>query len=249
MEKTVKYPIEAFALAMVLFSTNMKLAMVTGIGVILGHVLMSVIAENAGSKQIAAVIGGVAAAAAIIGSAMFVGLELDVWQYAGAVLAGILVAKHGFEAGEPDYNEILFADALAYAAFVIAAIVREYIGSGAVYTIAMKKSTLMSEVLGGPVIAIAFAGIFLGIVNVIVHSECTKNAGLWACIPTILLTVPFVSEKLPQAAAIIVGAVITLVLYLACRMLLQFSDNKHEAEGVPVEMLLLGMIYAVLIIL
>lgn len=251
MEKNVRYPIEAFGLAMVLFSTGMKEAMLAGIAVVLGHVLMNVLLGNTGSsmKKVCAVVGGVVAAAAIILVCIFAGVEITTWQKAAAVVIGVLIAKHGLDAAEEcDFNQILLADALAYGAMVLVAIIREYVGTGAVYTIALKKNTLMSPELGRAMIAIAAAGIALGIINKIVDSDCAKNAGLWVCVPIILLEAPFITEKASVAVAMIIGMVIVLAVYLASRILLQFSDNKENMEGVPVEMVLLGLIYLVVAI-
>lgn len=254
MEKNVRYPIEAFAVACVLFSTGMKEAMIAGIAVVFGHVLLNVLLDNTGSslKAVGSVVGGLFTAAAVILLCMFAGLELTIWQKAAAVVAGVLVAKHGMMDAdvETDYNDLLLADALAYAAMVIIAIVREFISTGAVYTITVAKhNTLVSEDLGKAMIAIAFTGIALGIVNQIADSGCAKNAGLFACVPIVLLEAPFVTDKAPEAVAMIIGMVIVLVVFMACRTLLKFSDNKENMEGVPVEMVLLGLLYLIVAVI
>lgn len=248
MEKNVRYPIEAFGLAMVLFSTGMKEAMLAGIAVVFGHVLMNVLFDNTGkaAKNVCEIVSGVLTAAAIVLMPMIAGVELTIWQRAAAVVIGVLIAKHGMDAeGESDYNEILLADALCYGAMVLVAIIREYIGTGAIYTITLKKNTLISADLGRAMIALAAAGILLGIVNKIVNSGSAKNAALWVCIPVIILAAPYVKGDALVSVPMIIGMVIVLAVYLASRTLLQFSDNKENMDGVPVEMVLLGLIYLI----
>ncbi|MDO4489472.1 MAG: hypothetical protein Q4B85_00135 [Lachnospiraceae bacterium] len=245
MERNVRYPIEAFGLAMVLFSTGMKEAMLAGVAVVFGHVLMNVLADNTGKsmKLVCAAVSGILTAVAIVLFGLFAGVEMTIWQKAAAVVIGILIVKHGMDAeGEADFNDILLADALSYGAMVLVAIIREYIASGTVFTMMLKKNTLMSGELGRAMIALAVGGIALGLVNRILDSGCAKDAALWVCIPVIILEAPYVAEK---TVSVIVGMILVLAVYLASRTLLKFSDNKEEMEGVPVEMVLLGLIYLV----
>lgn len=246
MEKNVRYPIEAFGFAMVLFSTGMKEAMLAGIAVVFGHVLMNVLFDNTGKsmKLVCGVVGGVFTAAAILLMGMLAGVEFTIWQKAAAAVTGCLMAKHAKDAGEEfDFNDLLLADTLAYAAMVITAIVREYIGAGAVYTIALKHTTLMSDELGKALLVIPLAGILLGLINRIVSSGNVRNAALWVCVPLVVFEAP--CDLLNQTVGAIVGMVIVLAVYLAVRTLLKYSDNKENMEGVPVEMVLLGLIYLV----
>ncbi|MCQ2501229.1 MAG: hypothetical protein MJ117_07790 [Lachnospiraceae bacterium] len=245
MEKNVRYPIEAFAVACVLFSTGMKAAMLTGIAVVFGHILLNVLLDNMGSsmKMVSGVVSGVLTAAAMIGLCMVGGVETSIFQKIAAVVVGLLMVKHAMDTNtETDYNDLLLADALAYAGMVIVAIVSEYISSGSVYTMAMKHTTLMSPELGRAMIAVAFAGIILGIVNKIADSDCAKDAGLWACLPVAVLNVACMADIAEAPAKAIITIIIVVAVYLASRTLLKFSDNKENMEGVPVEMVLLGLI-------
>ncbi len=252
MEKNVRYPIEAFGLAMVLFSTGMKEAMLAGIAVVFGHVLMNVLFDNTGKniRNVCIIVSGVLTAAVIVLLGIFADVEFTMWQRIAAAVIGVLIAKHGLDTEEaPDFNEILLADALCYGAMVLVAIIREYISAGAVFTMALKHNTLISPELGRAMIALPAAGILLGIINRIVDSGNKKNAALWVCIPVILLEAPFVTDKAPAAVAVVIGMVITLAVYLASRTLLKFSDNRENMEGVPVEMVLLGLIYLVVAVI
>lgn len=249
MVNKVKYPIEAFALAMVLCSSSMKVAMLVGIALLAGDVLSHVLCEKLGNKQTAGIAGA-------LGTAMFLALALGLNHVTLelkviltiAVLAA-LVGKHVLDVEESDYDDVLFGDSIAYGALVMVAIVREYLANAAIFGYGLSAATVGSKAYGNAMMGLILGGLALALVNKILKTNGNKNAALWVCVPTILLEVPFVLKNVPEVLGMIVGMVVVGVMYYTFRNKLTFSDTCENAKEVPVEMVLLGMIYMVVTIL
>ena len=113
---------EAFALAMVLYSGGMKEAMLAGIGLILGDVLLHVLQDNFRDKYQRAFSGmGILVTVAVLTYCWdMTGLPVDVKTLLGFGAMVLLLGKQHDDlekAGAdvvPDYNRILWADSVAY---------------------------------------------------------------------------------------------------------------------------------------
>lgn len=249
----VYYPVEAFALAMILFSKGMKTAMIVGIGLMFGDILLYVLHENFGEryKQAIGGIGILFTAGSLAYSFQYVGNTLDAKTLVAFAVLGILLVKHHEDAKEnvPDYNKILFSDSIAYLLMVVLAVIREFIAGGAVFGIKLTKLGFMTNAYGKVMMALVFAGIAIGIINAILKSESSDNAAVWVCIPTIILEVPFVWNNVPEWLGTVVAIVFMLVVYLTFRKKFALSKISGNFKGLPVEMITLGMMYMIFSIL
>ncbi|MDD3369907.1 MAG: hypothetical protein PHP50_13680 [Lachnospiraceae bacterium] len=252
MTKQIKYPMEAFALAMVLFSAGMKEAMIVGIGLIFSDVLQCVLREFS-NKQYGQTISGIGAAltcGVIYVMCTLAGIIPELKQVVGFAVLGLLLVKHnetkyGAEQAETDYNAILFADAIAYGVYVLFAAIREYLAGAAVFGYELAEAPVVSTAFGKPMIALVGAGLAVALINGLLKTKSEPNAALWVCVPAILLEVPFVWNHVPELAGMAVGVVTVGVVYLTLRKKLAFADTDNHLEGIPVEMVMLGIVYMI----
>ncbi len=249
MTKQMKYPIEAFALAMVLFSSGMKLAMIVGIGLVFGDILLGVLREFSEKKAALAVsgIGAVLTAGAIYLMCVLVGITPEIRQIIGFVVLGILLVKHRETEKEerPDFDSILSADACAYGIYVLLAVIREYFLGATIFGYTLPESAVISPSFGKPMFALIGAGIMIAVINRILKAESKSCEALWCCIPAIVLEVPFVWNHAPELVGSILGVGATAVIYLTLRKKLVFANTGKSIEGAPVELVMLGIIYMI----
>lgn len=246
---------EAFALAMVLFSSGMKSAMIVGIALIFGDVLQAVLEESCSQeyRYTMKAVGAALTAGVMYLMHLAIGVTPENKALAGFMILGILLMKHqedrSRQGEEADYNAILLADAIAYAAYVVAAIAREYLTGSAIYEIALPGSSLASRAFGKPMFALIFAALFIAILNRILKAESRENAALWVCLPVILLEIPFVWNNVPELLGSIVGVLMVGVIYLTFRKKFLLTDPQKHIAGIPVETAALGMIYMIVSLL
>ncbi len=251
MNKKLRYPMEAFALALVLFSQGMKAAMIVGIALVFGDVLQCMLSDISPKKLVYVVsgIGAVITCAAMFVMFAAIGVKPEVTEIAGYAALGILLAKHNVDrqkTGEvTDYNGVLLHDTCAYGIYVLAAAIREYLAGAAIFETGLEKFSYVSASFGKPMFALIFAGIVIALLNRILDAESEEYAGLWVCIPAILLAVPFVLDNVPELLGTILGILMTGVIYLTFRTKLRITTQRNNIAGVPVETAMLGMIYMI----
>ena len=252
-DSNVFYPIEAFALAMVLYTGGMREAMMAGIGLIAGDVLFHVLHENYKDKYRRA-FGGLGLFVIV---AVFIycwnrtGLPVDVNTLLGFGAMATLLGKYhdDLKMPTPDYNKILWGDSVAYGFLVLLAAVREFVSGGSIYAVELTKWGIMSHAFASPMFSLIFAGIILAFVNGVLKVECKKDAALWVCIPTILLETPFVLNNVPEWLGTIIGVLFMLIIYYTFRKKITRPAVSKSLRGIPVELVALGMLYMIFSIL
>ncbi|MBQ0059104.1 MAG: hypothetical protein KBS83_03980 [Lachnospiraceae bacterium] len=254
MKISSRYPIEAFALAFVLFTADMKTAMLVGIALVFGDVLSCLLQEATKEMKI-----NKAIIAQISSLIMFGALMIMLWQSELSwrlvlALAAICAAqfKHAMDniaVDEIAYGDILYADSIAYAAMVVLAILREYLANAEIFGCKLPEIPLVSSAFGKPMMALILAAITVAILNRILKTQCQDQAALWVCLPMLVLEMPFVWNNVPEILGMLVGVIMCGLIYLTMRQKLVFSETLSHIKGVPVEMTLLGIIYMVVTIL
>ena len=248
---------EAFALAMVLYSGGMKEAMLAGIGLILGDVLLHVLQDNFRDKYTRAFSGmGILVTVAVLTYCRdMAGLPVDVKTLLGFGAMVLLLGKQHDDlekAGAdvvPDYNRILWADSVAYGFLVLLSMVREFMSGGSMFQVELTEWSILSHAYGSPMLALILAGIMLAATNAALKTEFKKDAALWVCIPTILLETPFVLNHVPEWLGTIIGVLFMLILYYTFRKKIFHPAVSKYFRGIPVELVTLGMMYMIFSIL
>ena len=253
MKESQKYPIEAFTLAMILFSTNMKVAMLLGITIVFADVLLCVLCQMVPKKYTRAMylITAVLYSAASFWALVVAYIDPDWWTLMGMVCIGALVIKHQYDRDmdEIDYDRILFADAFAYAGLVFLGAVREYMSSATVMEFDLSTLPFVSGSYAKPMFGFIGAGLILALVNLIVAEVSLSRDALWVAIPALVLQVPFVWKNVSQVLGTVIGIATMLVVFIFFRKKLIFSVTPKNITGIPLEMLTLGMMYMIFSIL
>ncbi|MDO4262158.1 MAG: hypothetical protein Q4C82_08770 [Eubacteriales bacterium] len=250
----LKYPAEAFALGIVLFSAGMKEAFAAGILVIFSAVfaeLLKNLLETAlpgWSLRLCVYIasGSACASAFLVGfAALGTALSAGVWIMTFVV--GLLCARHALSGGaQAEYGELLFEGALAWGFWILLAIVREFSGSGAVFGNTILKASFQSKALMETTFAFLAAGLVLALVNGILKKDCRGLDGRYVVVPAAILSQPFVTDFLSGNIGVLWAIVVTIALFLSVRRTLAFSRAGRALRGLPVEMLAAGFVYMIL---
>ncbi len=252
-----RYPMEAFALAMVVFSTNMRIAFITGILLIFITTLGLVLDRLFGNKipkwsRISCnIILMVALTYSIFQIVLIaiLGYETQNSDYILCIFLGLLVAKHIIDSdGDTDYNRLLLEGAGALFTLLIISIIREFMAEGAIYSFEIADIGFRSSGFSNVIMGFLLAGIGIAILNRIFNKDMhiIKSESLFVIIPVILVIQPFTIDSISWPVSMTITIAIVLVLFYSIRKYLVFSRLSKEIKSLPVEMVSMGMIYMIL---
>ena len=250
----LKYPAEAFALGIVLFSAGMKEAFAAGILVIFSVVFAELLknllekAVPAWSLRLCVCI----AAASLSSSVFLVGfafmgesLETGVWLMTFAV--GLLCARHVLEGGvEAEYGDLLFEGAVAWGFWILLSITRELAGSGQIFGNTVWQASFQSKAFLETPFAFLAAGLTLAFTNGVLKKECRDENSFLAAVPAMVLLHPFTATMLGETAGLIWSILVPVALFWSVKQTLRYSRAGRAYRGLPVEMLAAGLIYMIL---
>lgn len=242
----VRYSVEAFALAMVLFTTGLEAALIAGAILVAGTILGDTVAEKAG-KTAGAVVGGVVTVVALIGALTMTGLaEMGLnAEVVGSVLVAVLVAKHVSDGVEvATAGEILKENYVALAVMAVVAIVREILGNGAVFGYEVGELAVVSSAYLKNYFGLIFGGLGIAAVNTILKKEGTVEA-LWVAVPAVIVAAISGADLMMS----VVAAAAAIVLLISVRGKMIFSTPGKHFAGLPVEMISLGFVSMMLTII
>lgn len=255
----VRYPLEVFALAMVVFSQNMREALITGIlimllttlGLVLDSIFRNMIPKW--SRNACIIILMVSLTYSIFQIVLITVLKLKVetTTYILHVFLGILISKHIIYAEDDmDYSRFLFEGAGAYAILLIISIIREFMATGAIYGFKIAESDYFSYGFSEAVMGFLLAGIGIAILNRIYYKDLNVNAvntdGLITILPVVLVIQPFIIDSISPTVSMVITIAIVLILYISIRRYLIFSRISREIKNLPVELVSVGIIYMIL---
>lgn len=252
-----RYPMEAFALAMVVFSQNMRDALITGIlimfittlGLVLDRLIGSKIPKWSRNSSIIILMVSVTHSLFQIVLIALLGYELQNVAYIYHIFLGILIAKHIIDAdGQVDYNRLLFEGAGAYAILLIISIIREFMTIGAIYGYEIADFSYKSYGFSNVTMGFLLAGIGIAILNrgFYKNAKIIRSETLLVIIPVILVVQPFVIDSINSTVSMVVTIIIALLLFYSIRKYLVFSRISQEFLHMPIELLSIGMIYMIL---
>ena len=242
----VRYSVEAFALAMVLFTTGLEAALIAAAVVVAGTILGDVLGEKMGAKA-AAVVAGIVTAALLIGGMSFAGLmKLAVSaELIGAVLVAVLVAKHVSEGTEGAEGNVLKENYSTLIAMLIVAVVREVLAKGAVFGYDVVEFTAMSSAYGKTAFGLVFAGLGMAAAAAMAKKE-VAGCSLCVAISVAILTVAGAVLGGGDVIKAVLSAAISVVLLVSVQKKMIFSTPGKSFAGFPVEVISLGFIVMML---
>jgi len=251
----VRYPMEAFALAMVIFSQNMRNALITGILIILITTFGLVLDGSVGirlpkwSRYSSIIILLVALTYALFRIVLIavLGYDIDNTESVFHIFLGILMAKHVIHADEDrNYNLLLLEGAGAFAALLIISIIREFMAEGSIYGFKIADFNYKSYGFSQVIMGFILAGLALAILNRIFKYRDIKTEGFYVILPVALLVQPFTIEGMETSVSMIIAiAAVALMLYSVKKHLV-FSRLGKEIKSMPAELVSAGIIYLIL---
>ena len=239
----VRYSVEAFALAMVLFTTGLEAALIAAAVVVAGTILGDTLAEKMAPKA-AAVVAGIVTAVLLIGGLSIAGLlELAAIgvEHIGAILVAVLVAKHVSEGVEGAEGNVLKENYVALIVMLVVAIVREVLADGSVFGYEVAEFTAMAGAYGKNPMGLVFAGLGMAAVAAIVKKEA---AGCSRCVAigVAIITVASAALNGGDVVKAIISAAISVVFLVSVQKKMIFSTPGKSFAGFPVEVISLGFI-------
>lgn len=252
-----RYPMEAFALAMVVFSQNMRQALITGVLILLITTLGLVIDQTFGSKipkwsrDSSNIILMIAFTYSIFHIVLIaiLGYEVQNTDYIVFVFLGILIAKHIIYSDEnTDFNYLLLEGAGAFATLNIISIIREFMVEGAIYGFKIVEHGFRSHGFSNVIMGFILTGIGFSILNWIFYRDklIIKIESLLVIIPVVLVMQPFTIDSINQSASMVITIAIAIVLFYSVRKYIVFSRLSKEIKNLPVDMVSMGIIYMIL---
>lgn len=257
----VRYPMEAFALAMVIFSQNMRDALITGILILLITTLGLVLDRLIGrtlpkwSRYTCALILMVSLTYSLFQVVLkgVLGYEIESTTAVFHVFLGFLIAKQIIQSDpDTDYNRLLLEGAGAFAALLLISIIREFMSKGAIYGFEIAEFKNFSNGFSQAVMGFILAGIGLAILNGIFYKgeEGGLNTeSLFVIAPIVLLVQPFTIDGVSTWISMVITIVIVLALVYSIRKHLVFSRISKGIKQMPVELLSTGLVYMILAML
>ena len=183
----LRYPAEAFALGIILFSAGMKEAFAAGILVIFTSVFAELLknllekAVPAWSLQLCVYIasGSVCASAFLVGFAVL-GTALTTELWIMVFLVGLLCARHALSGNtEAEYGELLWESAIAWGLWILLAIFREFMGTGSIFGNTLLTASFQSKAFQQTIFAFLAAGLVLAFTNGIYPVPPVYSGKLW----------------------------------------------------------------------
>lgn len=250
-----RYPMEAFAFAMIVFTQNMRISLITGILILfittLGLVLDGFIGSKlpSWSRSSFTIILMVSFAFSIFRVVLIgvLGYEVDSSVHIFHVFLGILIAKHIIDAqGEVSYNHLLLESAGAYATMLIISIIREFMAYGSIYGYKIAQFNFMSIGFSDVAIGFAFAAIGIAILNRIYGYKNIKTQSILVILPVVLVNQPFVIANIDSSVSTILTVIMVLLMLYSVKRHLVFSRLSKEIKYLPAGLMSTGMIYMIL---
>ena len=250
----LKYPAEAFALGIVLFSAGMREAFAAGILVILSVVFAELLKNllekilPAWSLRLCVYIasGAVCASVFLVGFAAL-GTLLDTGVWVMTFVIGLLCAHQALRGDiEADYGDLLWESAIAWGFWILLAVAREFVAGGQIFGNTVLKLGFQSAAFGEVSFAFIAAGLVLAFTNGVLKKDCRGQNSFLAAVPAMLLLHPFTTRIFGETAGLVLTIVIPVALFFSVKQTLKFSRVSKAYCGLPVDMLAAGIIYMIL---
>lgn len=250
----LRYPAEAFAFGIVLFSAGMKEAFAAGILVILSVVFAEFLKNLLQdfvpdwSLKLCVFIGtGAVSASAFLLAFSYLGTSVTTGLWIMTVLLGLFTAKHVLaENVEAEYGELFWECAIAWGFWILLSIAREFFGSGMIFGNMILKTEMQSKVFLETIFGFLTAGMALAFTNGIIKKKITNTHSLLLVIPLAIFIRPFDMESFGEIVGLVWTILVPIILFISVKKTLKFARTGKAFRGLPVEMMAMGFIYMIL---
>lgn len=250
----LKYPAEAFALGIILFSAGMKEAFSAGILIILaavfGEFLKNLLKPLVPDWSLKACV--FVGTAAICGSSFLLGFSVlgistDTKTWLSTFVIGLLCARHVLKAEiDGEYGDVFWECAVIWGFWILLAAVREFCAGGSIFGYTLMEASFQSKKFLDMTFGFICAGLALAFTNGVLKKKSTGTEGLFPVIPAVLFAQPFAMASFGETAGFIWAVFVPAVLFISVKKTLRFARTGRAYRGLPVEMLAMGFIYMIL---
>ena len=251
----LKYPAEAFALGIVLFSRNMEEAFAAGILVILAVVFAEFLknllegAVTVWSLRLCVVIGtGAIAAGAFLLGFSALGIRVDTGTWIMTAVIGLLAGKAALLGElEGDYGSIFYESGILWGFWILLGIVREFLSQGEIFgNLLLEKAPFFSQSFQSTAFGFLAAGLALAFTNGILKKRSSGTQSLLLVVPAVIFSRPFEMVTFGGVIAFIWTVGVSVLLFLSVARMIRFSSAGPRFRGLPLEMLSMSFIYLIL---
>ena len=249
-----KYPVEALALSMILFSTNMKDAFVAGalllfavtFAMFLKNLLIMRIPRWSSVCCVALLTATVCASVFQLGF-YYLNMELSWINYLLTWVVGLLAAKHVLQNERMDsYGELFYEMAVGWAIFLVLSMCREFVSFGSIAGNHAADFEFTTKSFQKVMFGYLTAGMGVGFTNGILKTSFDRSSAFVIPFAVAVGYPPITLKTYPQAAVIVAGVFVTVVCLYSIQKRIAFSDTGKAYRKIPVQMLSLGFLYMIL---
>ena len=241
----LKYPAEAFALGIVLFSRNMEEAFAAGILVILAVVFAEFLKNllegvvPVWSLRLCVLIGtGAIAAGTFLLGFSALGIRVDTGTWVMTAVIGEL---------EGDYGSIFYESGILWGFWILLGIVREFLSQGEIFgNLLLEKAPFFSQSFQSTAFGFLAAGLALAFTNGILKKRSSGTQSLLLVVPAVIFSRPFEMVTFGGVIAFIWTVGVSVLLFLSVARMIRFSSAGPRFRGLPLEMLSMSFIYLIL---
>ena len=250
----IKYPAEAFALGIILFSAGLKEAFAAGILVILTVVfaeflknLLEPLVPGWSLTLCVLIAAGSLCSSAFLLGFWQLGIPVDTPLWIMTFLLGLLAARHVLAAElKGQYGELFWECGILWGFWVLLAVIREFMGTGSVFGNLIFQGEFQSKSFLEITFGLLAAGLALAFTNGVLKKKSSSTESLLLAVPLVIFARPFEMVSFGELAGQIWTILVPVVLFISVRQTLKFSRAGRAYRGLPVEMLSLGFIYMIL---
>lgn len=250
-----RYPMEAFALAMIIFTQNMRVALITGIlvlfittlGLVIDELFLNRLPIWSRNSCITILMVSFSYSIFRIVTIGILGYTMDNTDYIFHIFLGILIANHViYKETKVNYGRLLFEGAGACITVLIISIIREFIAHGSLYGYEISKFSFTSDGFSEVAVGFILAAIGIAILNRIYGYKNIKSKSIMVILPIVLLVRPFEFESIDSSVSTLLSIVIPLLLVYSINKHLVLSKLSKEIKYLPADLMSTGMVYIIL---
>ena len=251
----LKYPAEAFAFGIVLFSAGMKEAFAAGILVILATVFAEALRNllkdwvPEWSLYLCVSIGTVAVCASVfLLGFTALGIPVDnTGMWIMTCILGLFIVKHVLTGAiDGEYGELFWETAIAWGFWILLAVAREFFGAGTIFENSICQAEFQSKIFQDTMFGFLTAGMTLAFTNGVLKKKSANTHSLLVVIPLAVFMRPFAMESFGALLGQIWTIAVPIILFMSVKVTLKFARTSRAYKGLPVEMLAMGFIYMIL---
>ena len=250
----LKYPAEAFALGMILFSAGMKEAFAAGILVILAVIfgefiknLLEPVIPDWSLKLCVCISTASLSASAFLFGFTALGIQVEISTWIMTFILGLFAAKHVLvEKLDGEYGELFWESGLVWGFWVLLALIREFMTGGTVFGNLIWQGEFQSKSFQEMTFGFLVAGLSLAFANGILKKKSGKSWSMLLVAAVVIFARPFQMVSFGELAGLIWTIAVPIVLFYSVKKTLRFARTGSAYRGFPVEMLSMGFIYMIL---